>query len=321
MTLPLLLYILPARVNHQFMKKKPTPKKLILIITIGSAFILIVLYCLLFTFSIELKSVALSSMGWGGEIPFIVLHDIQNQGNRGVLFVRLTDGKEHFIEGNWNSLVTSQNVYLFQGSEGYFIGKDQKITHFNFPASAGTIRSLQESSDHRQLLIETRINDGTKYCVIQNLDATVKNFECQKSLNVDHGDARAIWNPSQPDQIIVKNTKNDIYSWDKSQQLPQFVDPQKETDIRSQLENILNLPKPTQPEFFAFLNIGFIKKDTVWKNYRMPPFTKSAWMINNRYLILEEPGKIWIADLEKNILTELYKNPAVTGKNDLSVQP
>lgn len=166
------------------------------------------------------KRAPIDHLAWGEPPGMIALAGARREGRSGILFVKLRDGKEQFIAGDWNASFTDQgNIIAFGsfpmnyseqiGQQIYYIGYGSRINDIQLNTIQGKIFGVTENRKATYLLVQARLAQSTFFCVAERV---VKNQT--PCVPVGGENSIAAWNPDHDREIVIKNPDGSLFLFD-----------------------------------------------------------------------------------------------------------
>lgn len=262
----------------------------------------------------QFQEVDLAGLRWDIEPNMIALQDMERENNRGLLFIRLKDGKEQFIAGNWQAdFSDSGNVYAFgEFPDGYFDQTGQqiyavidgrKVIDINLDNLADKkIVSIQENPAGTYLFIEASSDSSTIYCLTEGVGGGRR--ECQQ-LSILTSVSQGLWNPNQPRELVIKTKDGAIVVHDPWEKDPHLVSPVEEPERYIELASLFDRPMPKANKinakdeefrYWQFLNLMMIKDADSWRFFKTPFGARLAWLIDGQHLLLKEADGLGVIE-------------------------
>lgn len=270
---------------------------------------------------------------WKQEPNLLALSNIERLDQAGLLFIRLQDGKEQFIAGNWQVNFSDSGAYVFgEFPEGYskqtdqqiyFISND-RIHEITLTGFSDQITAVHEDPTATYIFIETLSEKSTFYCIAKRiLDGSPS---CQQ-LNINKP-TRAQWNPEQEWELMLKTEEGKLYTYDPQEKKMHFISPDDKPEQHQQLTLLFTASiKPQQfmlgdqeNNFWRFLNIVLVKNAEGWSWHRIPLRTqKIAWLADDEHLLIVEQHRLSILELPTNKLAPVIEEDTV-GRKTIIIQ-
>lgn len=288
--------------------------------------LLIILPPLIFPF----HAINLQDLKWTKASALLAVYDIQRDGKPGLLFLRLKDGKEQFIIGNWqvdysdigNAFVYGEPIIGEPdkvGQQIYVIENAAQLFHLQLLKAKNPIVSIQENPAQTYLAIETRSDHSSAYCIIEKISN--KPQSCAQ-LNVQGTITQGRWNPKKERELVLKTETEEIYvrdAWDiKVKHIEASTDPA----LYQELTALFN-PVDKEHTLIAFegtysfkrwLNFILIRHEKGWQLQRIPIFSKIDWLVDSRHLLVKTRNQLAILELTTGNLAPLLQEPGLGEK-------
>lgn len=297
------------------MRKKLLIAGTILVVLIGFV------WCGLTLYASPLQAVVLTDVQWASP-QFLALSSVQQDGYPGILFVRLSDGAEQFIAGDWKTNLSQKgNAYAFgyfpdgystqTGQQVYAI-QPTSVTDITVSDTAGAIVSIRENGSGTYMLIEMLKDDTRFYCLAElNTEQTPV---CTDITVPGGGTAR--WNPLADHEVVIQNAVGEISLYDPWN--PGFQAVSADTKEFSSLNALFaGGTQQLQVALYHFGNIAVIKQDDHWQWLRIPWFAQVALIGDSTHLLAMNSNTLVVIDS----VSKTYSNiTAYEGQSNLAVQ-
>lgn len=293
---------------------------------IASLAFLIILPRLIFPF----HTVTLQDLKWSKAPALIAIHNIQREGKKGLLFLRLKDGKEQFIIGHWQVDYSDiGNAFVYgepiigepdkPGQQIYVIENASQLFHLQLLNAKNPIVSIQENPAQTYLFIETRGENQSAYCIIEKLSS--KPQSCAQ-LNVQNTITQGIWNPKKERELVLKTNNGEIYVRDAWEAKIKHIEEQTEPELYKELTALFNhhykehtITASEGPHsFIRFMNFILVKHEKGWRLQRVPLGSKIDWLVDDNHLLVKTRDQISILEFQTGNLAPLLKEPGVGEK-------
>lgn len=269
-----------------------------------------VIICIHIWFISVTESAGLEDLKWQNIPNIIAIQSSFRENHQGILFIKLNNGAEQFIAGNWEaSFADSGNVYAFgefppnyssqTGQQLYLIAGDEKIYDIEL-TSSDLIISIQENRQASYLLIEVESSQGKIFCVAElNLE---KNLDCEQ-INLD-SEGQGLWNPGEDHQAVVKNKQDEMFTLDPWDPKLNHVDSQEEPEKYNELLALFENQEKYQPNkvkdksFWKIANLVIVKdQDNGWSFYPVPILSRAAPLSDGQHILIKERSQLSVLDL------------------------
>lgn len=257
-------------------------------------------WCGLTWYASPLQAVVLSGLQWTSP-QFLALSSVQRDGYPGILFVRLSDGTEQFIAGDWKTNLSQKgNAYAF----GYFpdgystqIGQQvyaiqpTSVTDITVSDTAGAIVSIRENGSGTYMLIEMLQDDTRFYCLAElNTEQTPV---CTDITVPGGGTAR--WNPLADHEVVIQNAVGEILLYDPWN--PGFRDVSADDSEQFNALNDLFTDTADPPAaVYNFGNLAVVKSAGTWQWLRIPWFAQVALIGDSSHLLALTSNSLVVID-------------------------
>lgn len=302
---------------------KPNARSMIFLII--SAILLAIL-----VFPIQRKRVSFSELRWQRKANLLAIDDMVRNGQRGLLMLRLTDGKEQFIIGQWrahftdngNVIVTEvfpENATPMNKTRLYYFEKGERImpiTVDKLPAE-GRVIGASENPKATYLAIGVRTTkSGTLYCIIERVGSTPPS--CKQLELSSITDAR--WNPEADHEFVIKTTAGELFVYDPWIKDPKRLYPDSDA-ARFQALLKLFTPVDTSPRrvegirgtrtFSRFLGLLLVRDKQGWSWHRVPALARIAWLSDGEHVLVKTRNDLSILELQTGTETLLLTDPTM----------
>lgn len=272
------------------------------------------------------QAVTLTALNWALPEQFVSISPIVREGNTGVLMVRLSDGAEQFIAGDWQvNFAPSGNVYAFgYFPEGYsqqtgqqvYLIQPGSVSDIAVTGFTGTITSISENTAGTHLLLEVTEDDNVKiYCLAARVDN--QSPTCTQ-INVPDG-GLAQWNPLAEHEVVIQNAVGQLLLFDPEQTGEQAGFREVTADdvaTYQTLQALFSESKPNVSLFNSIIyqigNIALVRRPSGWTIVRVPWFARVALLSDQRHLIAISDRTIMVIDPETKQASQLLPNDNVT---------
>ena len=275
----------------------------------------------------QLSQVNLPSLTWQTVPNIIAIQDSDRENHQGILFIKLADGAEQFIAGDWKtSFADSGNVYAFgefppnyssqTGEQLYLIAQDGKIYDIEL-TSSDPIISIQENRKASYLLIEIKSSQGKIFCVAElNFE---KNLECEQ-INLD-SEGLGLWNPQEEHQAVVKNNQGKIFTLDPWDPKLERIDPQDQREKYNELLALFEKQNQHQANtvdsksFWKIANLVITKDSNQgWSFSPVPIFSKISPLADGEHLLIKESDQLSVLEPATHLLAPVLAEDKIGTK-------
>lgn len=246
--------------------------------------------------TIRIAQVTYADLHWDNAPGLIALSPSQKNGETGLLFIRLRDGKEQFLAGNWKMDFTSYgNTFIYgypptfskeNKQQLYYIESGEKISRVDIVNQPGEIKTIQENPQTSYLFIEFSDDKNSSFCIVERYgsgDTSCKQLDVTKI-------SRGVWNPKKERELVIKTSASELYTFD-----PWEKRPIKISSSDSQFGALSALFESAKPQpvlqnilQFTFLNVLIVKEGSKFQFFRVPFNAKTAWLIDTDHILFKE---------------------------------
>lgn len=270
-------------------------KTLFFIIICGLFFALLIGSVELYVQTIHITQSSFTDLRWDQPPGLIALSPSQKEGKTGLLFIRLRDGKEQFLAGNWKTSFTPYGnafVYGYPPSttnenkqQLYYIESGEKISHIDIKNKPGDINAIQENHKTSYLFIEFTNDTSTSFCIIERFgsgDTDCKQLDITKI-------SQGVWNPAKERELVIKTSAHELYTFDPWEKRPIKIN-SSDSNYRALtmlFENTKARSSPKQVLQFVLLNILVIKEGSLIQLFQIPFGAHTAWIGDTDHVIFK----------------------------------
>ena len=301
-------------------------KKMIIVVSGIALGIIAVIFCINIWYNTLIKPVNLESLKWQKIPNIIAISDSHRENNDGILFVKLQNGDEQFIAGQWEvSFTDSGNVYAFgefppnyssqKGQQLYLISDDEKIYDIEINIDNNTIISIQESHDTAYMLVEIKTATGKIYCVAEQTN-TEKSTDCEQ-INIS-GEGQGLWHPNKDHEAVVKDNNDNIFTLDPWNPILNHIDSGNESEQYTELLAFFKDQDQNKPNtvdnktFWKIANLIVVKdNDGGWSFHPVPFFAKTNWISDGEHLLIKEGNKLSVLDIMTHELATVLEEDGI----------
>lgn len=264
--------------------------------------------------TVHIAQASFTDLHWSKTPGLIVLSPSQRDGKTGLLFIRLRDGKEQFLAGNWKADFTPYgNVFVYgyppsdmdeNKQQLYYIESGEKISHIDIKNSPGAISAVQENPKASYLFIEFTNDTSTSFCIIERYGP--QDTDC-KQLDVTQV-SQGKWNPTKERELVIKTSTHELYTFDPWEKRPIKINSsdsnyQTLTALFEQGKPQLSVKQTMQ---FAFLNILAIKEGPLLQLFRIPFGAQTAWIIDTDHILFKAHNAIGVIERSTKKFVPLF---------------
>ncbi len=302
---------------------KPNAKSIIFLVISTTLLTVLIL-------PIQRKHSPFSELRWQRTANLLAIDDMMRNGQRGLLMLRLTDGKEQFIIGQWrahftdsgNVIVTEvfpENATPMNKGLLYYFERGERImsiTVDKLPAE-GRIIGASENPNATYLAIAVRTaKSGTLYCIVERIGSTPPS--CKQLALGAITDAR--WNPDANHEFVMKTTSGQLFVYDPWKKKPEQLFADSDA-LRFQKLSKLFTPVNTSPRqvlgihgtrtFWRFLGLLLVLDKQGWSWRRVPALARIAWLSDGEHVLLKTRNNLLILELATGKQTLVLTDPSM----------
>jgi hypothetical protein len=241
---------------------------------------------------------------------FIALSPVERDGYSGILLVRLSDGIEQFIAGDWNVNFSPQGTlyafgyfpdgYSSQTGQQVYVIESDNITDITVSGIDGNIASIRENALGTYMLIEVVHDDVRTYCLTER--DTNQTPVCTQLTIPDGGTAQ--WNPFADHEVVIQNGVGQILLYDPWN--PGFRDVSADDHEQLNALNALFTEPVNEPRtIYNFANLAVVKQGGAWHWLRIPWFAKIAWLADQTHLLASTQDQLIVIDTVQQTYSEV----------------
>lgn len=285
---------------------------------------------LFFVNNIKLEKINISNEKWLEQPGLIAIQYKEN--NQPIhSFLRLSDGKEEKLQGNWNYKFFFQDEIAIFGSKPenpndqmLFILNTKGGTMLNPSILPGPVFSVSQNPKGTYLLLSgvipaTATSTQTYYtCVTErkgHLDSCLEiRKDILKNEKIDSTSSfQSFWDLNDSRRLAIKEIggKNRLFFYDPWEKSPVLVTDPKLIESTQNITNPKIALKASEDAFERFGNI------VIFKNYKNPKHklyvyikkTSPLLLVSPRHFIFEKNNTFYILNTERQSLTELGPAP------------
>ena len=254
--------------------------------------------------------VSYTDLHWEQPPGLIALNPVKKNNERGLLFLRLRDGEEQFLAGEWKTNFTPYgNVFVYGYAPNsatekkqilYYIESGERISRITIKNQPGEIVAVQENPKTSYLFIEFTNNKRTSFCLVERYGST-GNTNC-KQLDVSTI-ARGAWNPNAERELVIKIAGDEIYTFDPWEKRPVKIS--SKNPHYSELKNVFtrqpNADSSHQGIFqHSFSTILAVKEKSTIRFFRIPKSAQTTWLTDKNHILLKTKNEAGILELSTN---------------------
>lgn len=292
-------------------------------VLLGCAVVGVLIGGIIMQYTLKLTLVPLSEIFWSDSTPFLAVSPLQRENNNGIVVIRLTDGAEQFIAGDWKINFSEQgNAYVFgyfpdgysqqTGQQLYLITPDA-VTDITVSGLDGIISSVQENTLGTYILLEITNDDARYYCLTEHI--STESPICTQ-INVPDG-GMAVWNPLADHEVVIQNSVGQILLYDPwnpgfrevfsidSEQFTSFIElfePTKQIGLDS-----------TFPQIYGFANVALVRQNESWQLIHIPWFAQVYFIFDQQHLLAVTEDTVMIIDIQAKTYSEILPNDTFQG--------
>lgn len=245
--------------------------------------------------------------------------------------VRLEDGKDQFFPGKWNTSLTSQmNAYVFgefpkdypttqKGQQLYFVHSAREIENIPLKNFIGEITGVMENQKATYMMVTLRQDGVYTLCILEREGKEGKLCDLQFKPGTDN--VLALWDPTHVNKAVMRDVHNGIYTynpWDEELAY-RIVDPEQEKDEYERLLKLFETEATNTNvlegrKLKKILNIAVVTTDEKTNYYRVPLFSKIAWLSDAQHILVKTRDKIEVYELPTKIYAPILTFPGLWQK-------
>lgn len=278
-----------------------------------------------------LRPLTLTMVRWQSPPTVAAVINTVRKGEKGLLLLRLKDGKEQFVIGSWNvNFAPSGNSFVYESfplfvtppenQTLYAMEGAERISIVKMTNMKGAIVSVQENPAHTYLFIETKGDKVTTYCIVRKLSDGKP--VCQE-INIRGTVASGLWNPHKERELVIKTEGGEIYAHDPWEKKPEKIDVSADAARYRTLDGLFRntgQPTPTTMVYngvpYRFWKVGpvLFVHGAEWSIHRVPLFSNLSWLVDATHLLVQEKDSLSIMDLSLHGKALLLLEPGVGKK-------
>lgn len=276
----------------------------------------IVTFSLFISLKVEkFEDIVLQKMHWKKQPSIIFLSPVVKNNKQGAMLVRVSDGKENFLPGDWNvSFADTGTTYIFSGAKIYSINDSEKIIPLELPHKGAVIEEIIENKEGNFIAIKySDSKNSNKYCIMpKGLLLGEKPILCAE-IGVTDGEGWGMWHPEEDAVFLFKNSKQEFYIWNDFSKKPTFIDKDLSAElyatVRNYFSNDRRLTKPKGINLFGIIIFKNKKGESV---FIRKSFRASAGFIQDAsHIWMHDADTLFIYDLEKKVRSRLFTSPDI----------
>lgn len=287
----------------------------------------------LFFFPLPTRS--LDKLVWKASSYLIAIPHADREGKEGTLFLRVKDGKEQFMSGQWSVFYASNDsVYLYgsfsideavssTGLHLYNIYGGDKIYDIPLEHVSGSIVSTQENGIGTYVLLGSTSGTRTQYCLMTHLESKVPLCPTIGLPDVKN----ALWNPEKEHELVLQTASGTLFTvdpWEKEEGSPRAVTSDTDPKRLEQLSALFQVPAvdprvspgSDKKTLHTFLNLALVTDAHGWTLHWLPPGADVAWYFDADHFLVKESNRISLYDLKSRMFSTLLEEKGV-GKKSL----
>ncbi|MBU1166995.1 hypothetical protein KKC60_01130 [Patescibacteria group bacterium] len=244
------------------------------------------------------KVVAFESLDSNDYPEMIALKNVNNEGQHGLLLVRLKDKLEHFFPGNWQAqVVADKSVYIFgaendsDASKLFILDHEHsKLKEIGVGLKEGTrITSIQENNAATFTLFTTKSEGMTGFCIGPKELDSMK--QCLGSTT--QGEAFAFWNPNNEHEFIAKKDNGQIFVYNLNNEKPLFFTAEEKPEDYNKYSVILDQElakeKAKNKKLKTYGPLAFLPES---KFVILPPKAELYQLPGDKYFLIKTKEKL-----------------------------
>ena len=241
-------------------------------------------------------------MDFSGNPDLFIINNVQQNGEKGLLSVRATDGAPFFLPGNWN--VQFSKNYLFAFSEQKLnILTESTINTISLSDQDAEISSVETNTQETLLAIVSNKNTSSRICIIPLIQAS--QSDC---LTVDINKlSETRWDPEIEGVLIVKTSDNLLYTYTVENKKMHAVvidnEPVKLKELNSLFENTTKEPKSNR----LFLTMLFNISNTHPQIFRVSAKTERAIQLDDNHILLKEKNALRVLETDTKFIATIHE--------------
>lgn len=284
------------------------------------------------------ETAKLSDLRWAKNAPtFVIEKEAAKKAYTGPLFIRLRDGKDQFIAGNWDLSFDESNIFAYGNFAKSTSTADATSTSIFSPTTGPYVLRIDE--DAIAILEQKKLNgkalsginslNGSyigltidskdhPFCVIETT-ADQKDRPCI-DVPVDQTDEVA-WNPMVDHEIVTRSATGSIATidlWDGSamhKNVLTRVDNQKKYDT---LTHAFPAKQDEQTKIQRAMGVTAIRNEKGWHFFRLPSDARVTMLSDENHLLIQEKNDLQILEISTKKIAPLYHEDGIGQKEILS---
>lgn len=266
-------------------------------------------------------AVAVSDIPWKQAPPLLVFQNIEREGNTGLLFIRITDGKEQFLPGTWDVTHNRDVFYAFGKLPDTFAesnrtkivyATNEQLHWIDGGPLSQTIRAVKENATRSHFFIEMESQEGRQYCIAERVFDGALSCK-QLSINKP---TRAFWNSNDAQSLILLTENGGtIYVYDVQEGSMRALDPRQQPEEYGMVAGLAQDSREDEwrtHDFFRLLNIIVFKQGPVWAWYHIPLRTQSVFLFRDmNHALVVERDRISVLTFSLRTSAPLITQPGI----------
>ncbi len=273
----------------------------------------------------------LSDLHWDKNAQsFIIETNAKKDKFTGPLLIKLHDGKDQFISGDWTLSFNGPDVFgygnfakssstadvaatstsIFSPHTGPYVMQvaDDKISILEEKNLAAPIALGSHSINSSYFGLQLK-NDDHTFCIIE-LTEDRKDRPCV-TVPVTKDDLVA-WNPMIDHQLIVRSSTGTISSIDVWDGKDMKKTPIESASQRQTLNRTIAEQIPLSPlEMRRYWNILAVKLATGWKAFHIPAGSHATLLSDNDHVLIREKNTLSVLEISTRKIAPLYKSNGI----------
>jgi hypothetical protein len=241
----------------------------------------------------------LSELTWKQMPEFFVVNKITQNGEKGLITVRTTDGSPAFIPGDWQIKFSPHFVFAFANQEVRVVSSTTVKT-IKLSDNSVSIKDVQANKNESKLAILQTNEKNTRLCI---LSTEQLNKDC---LLLDiNKPSEMYWDSNKEDLLFLKTNDNLFYTYDTSQGVMTYVE-DKDKEAFSEMTSLFERPTPSPTYPRLFLNALFFKQGSTESIHHVNGETRNAITLEDgEHVLLKEQAHLNILEPATGRLAKL----------------
>ncbi len=248
---------------------------------------------------------SLSDLTWNNETQIVFVKNAIQDGKRGMLSLRVSDGLSAFFPGDWSVNFSPNFAFLFREQEIQFISKTA-IERIQFNDPLAQIQAVTENPTGTRVAIVMQRDTISRICLSLLVD--IKHLSCQ-TLDINKP-LKVQWHPTQEDVLLVNTSDGLFYSYTVPTGKMNSLTTKKESEEYAFASALFQQPSTTfdvAPFFLGVLNTG---TTTQSEFQQINLFTQHvAWFDDQQHILLKERNALKILEPASRRTATLLEQP------------